>query len=230
MRDYVTALMMTLRGDKESFPAPDDFITPDGYDLWHETLGMSFSDVLREFLKARFIDKKKAEQIRQKPQEKKDTLLFFKIVEARGLITKEGKSRDPYCTIEHGSIPDDGTEEARKADKERRKEVLQTQTIEGTTNPRWDESTTIPVKDSRDKVMVTIYDRKKDHFLGRAKIPYEEIIPVAAKDGYLKKWFPLTGMGKKDKDKYVGGEIMIEAAIKDDGSGAGVCSHHSVRQ
>ncbi|TPX67091.1 hypothetical protein SpCBS45565_g03990 [Spizellomyces sp. 'palustris'] len=218
VRDYVSALMMTLRADT-SYPNPDDFATPDGYAIWEDTLGMSYSEVLCELLRARFIDKKGKQEKKEKPQESTVVQLFFKIVEARGLVAKEGRSRDPYCTIEHGNIPDDGTEEARKADKERKdKEVLQTDTIKGTTNPRWNEHVNIPARALTDKVMVSVYDRAKEQFLGRVKIPFSELIPIAARDGYVKKWFRMTGLGKKEKDKYVGGEILIEAAIKDDGS------------
>ncbi|KAI9100704.1 hypothetical protein DFS34DRAFT_578825 [Phlyctochytrium arcticum] len=215
--EYVKALMMTLRTDQESYPMPEDFSSGQGYGLWQETLGMTYSEVLCELLRAKFIDKPR--QSPERPRKESAPMqLFFKVVEARGLIAKEGRSRDPYCTIEYGDIPDDGTEEARKADKERRdKQVMQTETMKGTTTPRWNQHINIPVPNQSQKVMVSIYDRAKEQFLGRIKLPFAEIIEGAQRDGFIKKWYKLTGLGKKDKDKYVGGEILIEAAIKDDG-------------
>ncbi|KAI8903699.1 hypothetical protein DFJ77DRAFT_429222 [Powellomyces hirtus] len=232
--DYVNGLMMTLRSDRDAYPVPDDFYTPDGYAIWEDCIRLSFSEVLCELLKARFIDKRKREKESssrsQQPSSKdeKPVQLYFKIVEARDLIAKEGRSRSPYCTIEHGNIPDDGTEEARKADKERKeKQVMQTETINNTTNPQWNQHVNITVNSMKDKVMVTVYDKAKEQFLGRVKIAFGEIVPTAARDGALRKWYRLNGVGKKEKDKYVGGEMLIEVAIKDGGSAFGASQSSS---
>ncbi|KAJ3022360.1 hypothetical protein HKX48_006394 [Thoreauomyces humboldtii] len=226
--DYVEGLMMTLRADRDAYPVPDDFQTPDGYGVWEDTIRAPFSEVLCELLQARFINRRKEAPRRERSREFSPVKLDFKIVEARGLVAKEGRTRDPYCTIEHGHIPDDGTEEARKADKERKdRQVLQTETVKGTTNPHWDEKCTLTANSLSDKVMVTVYDRLKDQFLGRVKITFGDVIPAAAQRGSLREWYKLNGVGKKEKDRYVGGEMLIEVIIRDGGSAFGPASSTS---
>ncbi|KAJ3136796.1 hypothetical protein HDU90_002361 [Geranomyces variabilis] len=237
--DYVSGLMMTLRTDKDAYPVPDDFLSSDGYAIWESSIQKSFADVLVDYLRARFLERrrKEASPRTQRPPEDKPVTLRFKVVEARDLIAKPGSTRNPYCEIEHGNIPDDGTEEARRADKDRsKKEVMQTQVVTGTTNPRWDQQTSLTVRTMTDKVMVSVYDKLKEHFLGRVKITFGDVVPAAAaaaRDGPLKKWYRLTGMGRKEKDKYVGGDMLVEISITDGGSlfgpGAGAPAASSSR-
>ncbi|KAJ3155766.1 hypothetical protein HDU86_004235 [Geranomyces michiganensis] len=239
--DYVSGLMMTLRTDKDAYPVPDDFMSSDGYAIWESSLNKSFADVLVDYLRARFLERRRrGKEPMQRPREEvqdKPVTLRFKVVEARDLIAKPGSTRNPYCEIEHGVIPDDGTEEARRADKDRsKKEVMQTQVITGTCNPRWDQQTSLTVRNMTDKVMVSVYDKLKEHFLGRVKITFGDVVPAAAaaaRDGPLKKWYRLTGMGRKEKDKYVGGDMLVEISITDGGSlfgpGAGAPAASSSR-
>ncbi|KAI8819033.1 uncharacterized protein EV422DRAFT_498416 [Fimicolochytrium jonesii] len=223
--DYVEGVRLTLASDRNSYPEPEDFTSSDGYGLWEQNIGGTFSDVLSDMLKARFLDKRPRiedtpEPSRSKgkqPENSYDVQLFFKVIEARGLVAKEGRTRDAYCDIEHGRIPDDGTDEARRADKGRKdRPVMQTETVRGSLNPRWDQHVNLQCDHPADKIMVSVFDRAKEQFLGRIKVSFGELIDAARRKSPVTRWYPLNGLGKKEKDKYVGGEILIEAAIKDD--------------
>ncbi|KAI9009533.1 hypothetical protein BC832DRAFT_590887 [Gaertneriomyces semiglobifer] len=205
--DYVRALITTLQADRDNYPGPDDFLSSDGYSLWFQTVGMSITEVLTDLLKARFLESKPEPETSSEENEKRLEVIF-KIVEARGLVAKEGRSREPYANLEWG--PDDERREKRKERK-----VMRTEAMKDTLNPRWEQAVTIPVENPNHKVMVEVLDKvNQKHHLGKVKVSLSEIVPIAQREGVWRRTMQLTGWGRRDKDKYVGGEIVLEARIK----------------
>ncbi|KAJ3277587.1 hypothetical protein HK104_003178, partial [Borealophlyctis nickersoniae] len=216
--DYIQGLMMTLQADTTPTPTPEDFTSPEGFAMWQQTMGMSLQEVLSELLKARYIDgperlRREAEINRRKKEEPKEPAgpstaikIFFKVVSAQGLLSKEGRTRDAYCTIAYGADPDPDD------DKRRNQQVFNTEVVKGTNNPTWNQHLNITATNLTDKVVVAVYDKAKDHFLGRVKLGFQEMITASAKEGYVGRWYPLEGRGNS-KDKYVGGEVSVEFSL-----------------
>lgn len=203
--------MQTLRSDPTETPVVEDFVSEDGYYTWQETIGTSVQEVLCELLKSRFITKRdKDVKTKQKVTPQGVTIkLFFKIVEARGLLSKDKKSRDAYCVIEYGNLSED----------KKRKDVdaFTTETIAGTNDPIWNQHVTIPTQNLTDKIHLFVMDRKKDDFLGCVKLTMGDLITLCAKEGYVRRWHSLIPRDEKKKDKWVGGEILLEFSLSNDG-------------
>ena len=97
--DYLNALMTTLRQDDTISPVPEDFTDRAAYAAWRRDMRRSFQEVLIKMIKYRFL---------QPPEPSKpafEPIQFrLRVIEAKGLIQKEGRSRDAFCKIEYGDF------------------------------------------------------------------------------------------------------------------------------
>ncbi|RKO97121.1 hypothetical protein CAUPRSCDRAFT_6993 [Caulochytrium protostelioides] len=208
--EYVVALCQVLKADKEKTPTADDFLSEDGMTLWKRSVNGRLQQVLSDLLKYRYV----IPQDRAGTGDSTIAGLQLKVLEARGLVSKEGRSRDAYCMIELGSVPDD--EMAGRSSSSESHEVFMTEPCLGTNHPKWNQHLAIEAKNLTDRVVVTILDKHKDTHLGTARLAMSEIIAHTTRDGTLKRWCPLLPIPKRrDKDKYVGGEVLIEIAMAD---------------
>ncbi|KAI8904792.1 hypothetical protein EDD86DRAFT_212795 [Gorgonomyces haynaldii] len=198
--DYVKALITVLRSDRTVSPLPEDFSTPEGFSGWRQSIRIPLQDMLAKMLKYRHLVKK--EPTSQPPR------LFFKIVSARGIVSKEGRLRDIYCNIDCGDL--------EKLRKEKKRNVFQTDTIKQTLDPVWNQHLNLEMQSSRDDIKVEVWDRLKDHFLGQVIIPMDNLMRQCGRKDFVSSWYPLEPRESKYKDKYVGGEILIEAALEED--------------
>lgn len=74
----------------------------------------------------------------------------------------------------------------------------------------------IPVKNLTDRVKVSVFDARKQEMLGCVKLNVGELVTICAKEGFLRKWYPLLPNNEKKAGKYVGGEILLELSLADD--------------
>ncbi|KAJ3061290.1 hypothetical protein HK102_009166, partial [Quaeritorhiza haematococci] len=230
--DYVRALIAKLRSDPTMTPTPEDFFSSEGFPQWRQSMNQTtFQEVLCDLLKARYLDPtRKKKETTKDAKDSKDSAagggvvvdLFFKVVEARGLLAKEGKSRDPYIQIAYGPLPEDFDPSTYnpKKDPIAGVEMFQTETLPSTLNPVFNQHVTVPAKNLQDRIVLAVWDKRKDEFLGLVSVGMSEVITGVAKEGYIRRWYKLGPRSgdKKGKDKYVGGEVLIEAQMKDNGN------------
>ncbi|ORX85927.1 hypothetical protein BCR32DRAFT_290389 [Anaeromyces robustus] len=202
-------------------PTEDDFVTLEGYYMWEETTdNRPFPDVLAQLVDHRFskewIDEqnRKIEE-RKKAQQPNTTLrtneptvkytMVIKVVRARGILAKEGKTRNPYCEMNF-----DGS-------------TFHTEKCDNTLEPYWNQHLEIKIKDITENITLKIWDKKAkgkfwkkddDEFLGMISISMGELINRTARSGYFSQWYNLNKRPDK-KDKYAGGQILIEATEGD---------------
>jgi hypothetical protein len=198
--------MRTLVSDQTLSPTPDDFSSTDGYALWQNQMGTSLQEVLADLMQSRFLNRPNQAEGRKTAVD-----VFFKVVKAEGLVAKEGKSRDPYCKIEFGAMPDENN---RVPPNSPPPELFMTEVITGSTAPKWNQHLNLAVKDLSDKIVVSVWDRRKDDFLGQAKLTMGDLIQTSSREGYLSGWYRLGPRDGRNKDKYVGGNILIEFTIR----------------
>ena len=185
--------------------------------MWEEnTDKRPFVDVLAQLVDHRFSKEWMDEQNRKMEERKKaqqptmarqestvEYNLVIKVVSARGIIAKEGKTRNPYCEVNY-----DGS-------------TFHTEKCENTTEPYWNQHLELKAKDLTDKITLKVWDGKKgkgkiwkkesnDEFLGMVTISIAEIIKMTYQSGYVSQWYQLGKRADK-KDKHVGGQILIEA-------------------
>jgi hypothetical protein len=202
--DYINALITTLKRDRSSSPTPDDFLTPEGYTTWTQLYGERFQKVVCDLLSRRFLEAKPDVKNKKKSEPTVVVKVKLKIVEAKGLLTKEGgKPRHAQCDVYLESTKD--------------QPPYQTRIVEGSNEPRWNQDVTLTIHDIRDTLVLKVFDRRKEEFLGQARIHAADVISTSVKEGYIRKWHPLVPKDDKRKDKYVGGDILIEASLIDDG-------------
>jgi hypothetical protein len=199
--EYVKGLIRTLQKDETVSPLPEDFSTAEGFTQYRDTMKVPLSVVIAKMLKYRFLVK--AEEV--KPKQPQITKILFKIVRARGLINKEGRSRDAYCSIQYGDL--------QKSRKGKNINVFQTDVIKNSLDPKWDQHVKIECSSVDDQVCVQVWDKTKDAFLGEIVILVRDIIKDSKQNGFLSSSFKLKPRGKSS-DKYVGGEIFIEASAE----------------
>ncbi|TPX33011.1 hypothetical protein SmJEL517_g04041 [Synchytrium microbalum] len=214
--DYVTALIRTLRSDKTKTATPDDFLTRDGYAQWMETVRDEFQFVIAELLRGRYLLGPQAVKgdITKPKRARIDAKLKFKVLRAKGLCAKEGKARDAFCCIEVGTIPFPDPNPYKKV-KDKDKEMFLTEAVEGSNNPEWNEHMIVQARSITDKVLLSVWDKKKDYFLGMVSIPVYDLVQASQRDkGVVGRRYTL-GPRPGRKDKYVGGDIFIEAMITD---------------
>lgn len=186
-------------------PVPENFTYPDGFETWNQSVRMSLQEVLRRLLKLRFANRAE----RSRGPSDVAVKMTFRIIEARNLVAKEGRSRNAYCEIEVGSI-----EEISKRRKAKKVEVLRTQIISGTCNPRWDQKLTFDAKNLTDRIEVDVIDDAKDQFLGRAKFIMGDLIERCAREGHVTLRTRLGDRDGNHRDKYVGGELVVEVEME----------------
>ncbi|KAI9206279.1 uncharacterized protein BJ171DRAFT_579788 [Polychytrium aggregatum] len=209
--DFIRALSSILEADQSPSPLPEDFISVDGLKAWSHSVNRPLQAVLCDFLKSRFIEAKKPSSARDRQI---SISLVFKVLEGRSLIAKAGKTRDPYCIISYGHLPDGDSSSNDLKKPQKGRETFQTDVQKSTVSPVWNEHLTVTAKDLTSKIVVQVWDKKKDYFLGQVKLSMLELITACAKDGFVSKWFPLHSRNfKKDKDKYIGGEVFLECNL-----------------
>ncbi|KAJ3328963.1 hypothetical protein HDU76_008921 [Blyttiomyces sp. JEL0837] len=153
-----------------------------------------------------------------------DDFSSTEVIEARGLIAKEGRSRDAYCKIEFGHFPDDmaggqggstrGSAMLNPAGLAP-PEVYMTDVVIGNTSPVWNQHLELKATNLTDKIILTVWDRRKDDFLGQVRLTIGDLITQAAKEGFVSRFYrlmPRDGAAGR-RDKYVGGEVLLEMSI-----------------
>ncbi|KAI8843746.1 hypothetical protein BC829DRAFT_363978 [Chytridium lagenaria] len=213
--DYVHGLMRTLKSDQTLSPTPEDFSSPEGYSLWQRSMGISLQEVLCDLLKVRFLDPPPSKPSR--PSASGTVDIFFKIVEARGLHAKEGRTRDAYCKIEIGDIADPAVASTPSGGSNAHRgntEVYMTEVVKQSLSPVWNQHLEVSGRKPGDWIVVSVWDVRKDYFLGLMRIRVDDIMEKCSTDGFYGRWFRLEARGGKNKDKYVGGEILIEINVQ----------------
>ncbi|TPX74857.1 hypothetical protein CcCBS67573_g03877 [Chytriomyces confervae] len=204
--DYIDAVIRTLVVDKTIAPMPEDFASYDGFSLWQSHINKPLQEVLADFLHSQFVQPVSANTL-PIPVD-----IFFKVVEAKSLIAKEGRSRDAYCRIEFGAIPQPDYPPKTGV------EIFMTETIQGTVNPVWNQHVDVASQELTDSIIVSVWDRRKDDFLGRVVMSVKDIVTscgASGSDGFVSRWHKLQprGASVKNKDKYIGGDLLIEMSI-----------------
>jgi hypothetical protein len=78
--------------------------------------------------------------------------------------------------------------------------------------------------DLKQSILLQVFDKTKDHFLGQIHLQMSELISKCQKsyDGTMSEWLDLEPRDSKYKDKYVGGKISIGGKIPpEDKKGSG---------
>jgi hypothetical protein len=132
-----------------------------------------------------------------------DFALKLLIVEAQGLLTKQGRTRNPFCVIESGNL-----------EKKKEKTVSSTEIMQNTLNPVWRQHVMIDVVNLDDKINIEVWDKLKDQFLGRVLLPMYSVMKSLDKQGRIYGWYPLE-KSPRHKDKYVGGELFLEISCEE---------------
>ncbi|TPX34267.1 hypothetical protein SeMB42_g07349 [Synchytrium endobioticum] len=215
--DYITALIRTLKSDKTQTATPDDFLSRDGYAQWMETVRDQFQFVIAELLRGRYLldsTSQKGNDVNKPKRARIDAKLRLKVLRANGLQSKDGKGRDAFCCIEFGCIPFPDPNPYKKV-KDKDREMFLTESVAGTTKPEWNEHLTIQAKSITDKIVLSVWDKKKEYFLGMINVPVYDLVQASQREkGSIGRKYTL-GPRPGRKDKYVGGEIFIEAMIID---------------
>jgi hypothetical protein len=97
--EYLNALMTTLRQDDTISPVPEDFTDRAAYAAWRRDMRRSFQEVLIKMIKYRFLLPPDPAKPGFEPIQ-----FRLRVVEARGLIQKDGRTRDTFCKIEYGDF------------------------------------------------------------------------------------------------------------------------------
>ena len=162
--DYLRALITTLRNDNTISPVPEDFASPDAYRSWRKDMRRTFQEVLMKMIKYRFLDPPSAQPSFEPVK------IFFKVVEARDLVGKDGRGRNAYCDIEFGDL----------SAKTKKRDVFRTEVVDDSLNPRWEEKMTIDCNNQEDQILLQVKDTK-DHFLGRVSIRMGDLISLCGR-------------------------------------------------
>jgi hypothetical protein len=196
--DYVEALMSQLRSDKTISPLPEDFADKSGYAEWRSSITVGSQDMVAKMLKYRFLVRKTATK-----QEATTTKVRFKIVSCRDLISKE---KATFCKIEHGNL----------AIRDKKRPMFETEVVKGTNNPKWNQHLKLECTDISEQVRVQVWDTG-NHFLGQVVLSMSTIITQSVRnDNKYSKWHAIDHRDVSKKDRYVGGDILIEAQIEQD--------------
>jgi hypothetical protein len=207
-----------LRADQTLTPTPDDFASPEGFPIYQRQVGGPLQQVISDLLKSRFIDgparkAKEAAQQKQQASAASGPEIMLKVMEARGLVVKEGKSRDAYCKVEFGDNPDDGSRSASNKKQDFNTETYMTDVVKNSTTPFWDQVLKVGSKSLQDRIVVSVWDQRKEDFLGQVVLSVGEVESVCRREGYWNRWYRLEPREGRHKDKYVGGEILLEMTI-----------------
>ncbi|KAJ3241694.1 hypothetical protein HDU81_011018 [Chytriomyces hyalinus] len=208
--DYVEGIIRTLLADPTVTPNPDDFVSIDGFDSYQRRIQAPLQQVISDFLSERYIDGplRRAAAMRDREQGPA-VVVFLKVMEANDIYVKgNGKPRECYCRIEFGEQPDDGQCGSKNT------ETFVTETVSSMQNPfLWNQHLNLEAKSLNDRIIVSVWDQRKDEFLGQVKLNVQDIVQRNEVDGYVSKWYTLQPREKGKKDKYVGGGILLEFNI-----------------
>ena len=218
-------MINTLRADTTYSPTPEEFTSTDGFTLWQRTAnGARLQEILADLLNARFLEPSKRPQSGMNVRPVSTTLpvedtpidVCFKVVQARGLLSKEGRSRDSYCSIEFSQSSEKSTSKSHSNNSQ----MFMTEVINGSNSPVWNQHLNLSDTRSSDTLSVSVWDRRKDYFLGLVKLKIGDLVSAAVVSGsksneeggkaVVSGWYKLNPREGKHKDKYVGGEIYLE--------------------
>ncbi|KAJ3065481.1 hypothetical protein HDU98_011149 [Podochytrium sp. JEL0797] len=211
--DYIEGIIRTLLNEATPAPTPADIQTHDGVDSLQTTNKTTLKQIKCDLLSERYIDGPARREAleRREMEQSAEVVIFLKVMEASDVYIKgNGKGRECYCRIEFGERPDDGACGSRNT------ETFVTEVVAGMENPfMWNQHLNIDAKSVMDQIIVSVWDQRKDEFLGQVVLNVEDIVERNERDGYVSKWFALQPrLGRKGaKDKYVGGEILLEFNI-----------------
>lgn len=81
--------------------------------------------------------------------------------------------------------------------------------------PFWDQPLPLEIVDLSASIQLQVFDKSKEQFLGQIILPMSELITKCAKsfDGTMQVWMDLEPRDLKNKDKYVGGRILVGARV-----------------
>ncbi|KAJ3258354.1 hypothetical protein HK103_003642 [Boothiomyces macroporosus] len=218
--DYLTALMTTLRNDTSVSVIPENFATPEAYNHWRTTMKRSLQEVLIKMIKYRFLTPPDPQKPGFEPVK-----IRFKIIQAQGLIGKEGRTRSTYCNIEFGDLA--ALKKQNRNAKE--KEVYRTDVIEDSLDPVWNQKLSIEANSITDEAKVEVWDKVKDHFLGQVIVKLSDVITKCTRNGSYESWIDLSPRDGKNKDKYVGGRILIGASLREEKKTSSAKSYKEVQ-
>ncbi|KAJ1565855.1 hypothetical protein HK096_008593 [Nowakowskiella sp. JEL0078] len=241
---YVSELQKCILNDTTISPDPSQFLSFDGYNDWVQNDNGSFQDVIADLLDARYLNpngtlaRKLVETDSLDENQTavlEESKLFIKVVKARKLILKDGRTRDVYCSIEVGS--NDGFRDKVSRSK---LDIFKTETVsvrpisrilkspvgggsseeeEDGPEVKWNEHLNIPCK-PHNLMVLSVWDQRKNYFLGEVRLVMNDLKEWCESEEYLKKWYKLQPrkLGKDkyvdlNKDKYVGGEILLECSL-----------------
>jgi hypothetical protein len=198
--EYIGALIQTLKNDITVSPIPDDFLAYDLYTYWRSDMRSSFQDILIKLLKLKYLSDPYLQT------RTNTTNIRFSVIEARDFVLKDGKPRSAYCDIEYGDFR-----------SKMKMELFRTEVVESNFNPVWNQQMTIEIKSPNDQIKLKLYDKRKEQFLGQTVLDLDTIVGYCKRKGRFEEWVRLDPRGK-NKDKYVGGEILVSATIIEDKS------------
>lgn len=193
----MNALVNILNFDKTN-PEKSNFQTEDGYAQWNEEVRQRFPKVLAQVLTDKFIGIKQ-------PKQRSETKvsLLFKIISATSLLCKEGKVRDAMASIE---LSNPNSER-----KEKEREVFNTEVVQSN-DPVWNQHMTLKIKNLTDVVLINVFCKRKEEFLGTARINVGDLVSQCARKGIIQQTLVLVAREGK-KDRFAGGEVLIEANL-----------------
>lgn len=216
---------------RDATPKPHAFNDTDGFYSWRELVNRDFSIILCDLIKARFNNNNNSAAGAMR--------IMFKLVEARGLVTKEGgKPRDAYCKVHIDSHHNDVVVAASSSVEESFSsplpppEVFETKVITATNTPVWNQGMPLSSSSISDDIIVEVLDNRKDDYLGCVAMNVGELMATCSKTGTLARWYSLarplpeqvassssdSNNSKKRAvilDRFIGGEILIEASLID---------------
>jgi hypothetical protein len=194
--DYINALITTIRNDKKVSPVPEDFLSPDIYTQWRNSMRRSFQEIVAKMLKLKYITGQSANN---------STSLRLHVKECRGVIFKDGKARSMYTEITFGNL----------GSRFKSNDVFRTNEVESDQDPVWNQKMTIPVTSNSDQILLQVMDSKRDQFLGQTFLDISQIIRYCEKSGKYENWLELEPKLGKSKDKYIGGKILVAISLNE---------------
>ncbi|KAJ1566070.1 hypothetical protein HK405_011004, partial [Cladochytrium tenue] len=215
--DFVHDLIHTLNEDDSISPTPEDFMSNEGFSMWQRYIGRPTTAILADLVKHRFIDQPAAEAAaiaanggRRRSAPGMALEIFVKVVQARNLQSKEGRFREAFCRTEFGSMPDG---DGRPPPVNWNPQVFVTEAVPSNNNPLWNQHMELKITDLNDCLVFSVWDRRKDYFLGKVRLGAADILSSAAHGGFASGWYKLGPREGRNKDKYVGGEIFLEISM-----------------
>ncbi|KAJ1556288.1 hypothetical protein HK405_003252, partial [Cladochytrium tenue] len=228
---FVDDLVQTLNQDMTMAPTPDDFSAPDGFAIYQRTIHAPLQQVIGDLLTERFVEGPRrqaaaasaaAAAAAAPPPAAQSTALpiFLKVVSAEGLKAKDPQAvRELHCRIEVGNNPDDGSYTRPPAGTVTEK--FFTEAVRASTTPVWNQHQRLEPRSRADRLIISVWDVAKKDFLGMVKLAIADMVEESEDAGYVSKWYELAPREGRRKDKYVGGELLVEFEFRPNQPAAG---------